>query len=104
VTFSLFIFQILQQQNRQNGNKANMRDPTKQKMQDLVGEILHGGNINNIRVLSYQNKTPAPEGYQNPLKVLHSQTDTSAGASTRYISRSPDRVLSAPDFINDYCE
>jgi len=105
--FSLFIFQILQQQqNEQNGDKANI-SPTKREMQRLMGENLHGGDINNIRVLSYQVKAPAPpEGYQNPLKVLYSQTKTpaSARASTRYIPQAADRILDAPEIIDDYCE
>lgn len=76
-------------------------------MQRLIGENLHGGDINNARVLSYQIKAPAPpEGYQNPLKVLYSQTKTPASvrASTRYIPQAPDRILDAPEIIDDYCK
>lgn len=76
-------------------------------MQRLMGENLHGGDINNMRVLSYQVKAPAPpDGYQNPLKVLYSQTKTPASvrASTRYIPQNSDRILDAPEIIDDYCE
>lgn len=76
-------------------------------MQRLIGENLHGGDINNMRVLSYQNKAPAPpEGYQNPLRVVYSQTKTPASvkASTRYIPQAPDRILDAPEIIDDYCK
>lgn len=75
-------------------------------MQRLIGENLHGGDISNMRVLSYQNKAPAPpEGYQNPLRVVYSQTKTPASvkASTRYIPQAPDRILDAPEIIDDYC-
>ncbi|XP_011265571.1 cell division cycle protein 20 homolog [Camponotus floridanus] len=102
--FELSHYKILQQQNEQNGDKANI-SPTKREMQRLMGENLHGGDINNIRVLSYQVKAPAPpEGYQNPLKVLYSQTKTpaSARASTRYIPQAADRILDAPEIIDDY--
>lgn len=76
-------------------------------MQRLMGENFHGGDINNMRVLSYQVKAPAPpDGYQNPLKVLYSQTKTPASvrASTRYIPQTSDRILDAPEIIGDYCE
>lgn len=79
----------------------------KREMQRLIGENLHGGDINNTRVLSYQTKAPAPpEGYQNPLKVLYSQAKTPASvrASTRYIPQAPDRILDAPEIIDDYCK
>jgi len=76
-------------------------------MQRLLGENLHGGDINNTRILSYQVKAPAPpEGYENSLKILYSQTKTpnSVRGSTRYISQTPDRILDAPEIIDDYCK
>jgi len=104
----LFLLQILQQQNaEQDRDKADKMTPMKREMQRLLGENLHGGDINNTRVLSYQIKAPAPpEGYQNPLKVLYSQTKTPASvrASTRYIPQAPDRILDAPEIIDDYCK
>ncbi|KAG5344145.1 CDC20 protein, partial [Acromyrmex charruanus] len=104
--FELSHFKILQQQNaEQDKDKADKMSPKKREMQRLIGENLHGGDINNARVLSYQIKAPAPpEGYQNPLKVLYSQTKTPASvrASTRYIPQAPDRILDAPEIIDDY--
>lgn len=104
----LLMFQILQQQNvEQNADKEMHISPSKREMQRLLGENLHGGDINNTRILSYQVKAPAPpEGYQNPLKVLYSQTKTpgSVRASTRYIPQAPDRILDAPEIIDDYCK
>ncbi|EGI58529.1 Cell division cycle protein 20-like protein [Acromyrmex echinatior] len=104
--FELSHFKILQQQNaEQDKDKADKMSPKKREMQRLIGENLHGGDINNARVLSYQIKAPAPpEGYQNPLKVLYSQTKTPASvrAPTRYIPQAPDRILDAPEIIDDY--
>lgn len=100
--------QILQQQNAdQDGDKPDDISPTKREMQRLIGENLYGVDINNVRVLNYRNKAPAaPDGYQNPLKVLYSQTKTPASvkASTRYIPQAPDRILDAPEIIDDYCK
>ncbi|XP_015515119.1 cell division cycle protein 20 homolog isoform X2 [Neodiprion pinetum] len=95
----------LQQQNTDDADKGETISPSKREMQRLIGENLHGGDINSMRVLSYQNKAPAPpEGYQNPLRVVYSQTKTPASvkASTRYIPQAPDRILDAPDIIDDY--
>lgn len=60
-----------------------------------------------MRILSYQNKAPAPpEGYMNPLRVMYSQTKTpsSIKSSSRYIPQSPERILDAPDIVDDYCK
>ncbi|XP_029168522.1 cell division cycle protein 20 homolog [Nylanderia fulva] len=102
--FELSHFKILQHNAEQNGDKTNF-DSSKQEMQRLIGENLNVGDINNARILSYQVKAPAPpEGYQNPLKVLYSQTKTPASvrASTRYIPQAADRILDAPEIIDDY--
>lgn len=88
----------------QDENKIDTNS-SKREMQRLIGENLHGGDISNARILSYQIKAPAPpEGYQNPLKVLYSQTKTPASirASTRYIPQAADRILDAPEIIDDY--
>ncbi|XP_076658822.1 cell division cycle 20 protein fzy isoform X2 [Halictus rubicundus] len=85
--------------------KQDNISPSKREMQRLMSENLHGGDINNMRVLSYQNKAPAPpEGYQNPLRVVYSQSKTPASvkASTRYIPQTPDRILDAPEIVDDY--
>ncbi|XP_024942935.1 cell division cycle protein 20 homolog isoform X2 [Cephus cinctus] len=95
----------LQHHADQDGDKGDNISPSKREMQRLIGENFHGGDINNMRVLSYQNKAPAPpEGYQNPLRVVYSQTKTPASvkASTRYIPQAPDRILDAPEIIDDY--
>lgn len=76
-------------------------------MQRLIGENLHGADINNMRVLSYQNKAPAPpEGYQNSLRVVYSlsKTPSSVKNTSRYIPQAPDRILDAPEILDDYCK
>ncbi|XP_032678729.1 cell division cycle protein 20 homolog isoform X2 [Odontomachus brunneus] len=104
--FDISHHKILQQQNADpDKDKFDDISPTKREMQRLIGENLHGGDIDNMRVLSYRVKAPAaPDGYQNPLKVLYSQTKTPASvkASTRYIPQAPDRILDAPEIIDDY--
>lgn len=79
--------------------------PSQQEMQRAMAENLHGRDISNTRILAFQNKAPAPpEGFTNPLKVIYSQSKTpmSAKSSTRYIPQAPDRILDAPEIIDDY--
>lgn len=102
-----FLKKLQQQSNTdQDANKSECSSPAKREMQRLIGENIHGGDLNNMRVLSYQNKAPAPpEGYLNPLRVVYSQSKTpiSVKASSRYIPQAPDRILDAPEIIDDYC-
>ncbi|XP_008213300.1 fizzy isoform X1 [Nasonia vitripennis] len=104
--FELGYYKLQQQQSTdQESNKSECSSPSKREMQRLIGENLHGGDVNNMRVLSYQNKAPAPpEGYQNPLRVVYSQTKTPASvkSSSRYIPQAPDRILDAPEIVDDY--
>ncbi|XP_006622956.1 cell division cycle protein 20 homolog isoform X1 [Apis laboriosa] len=104
--FDLGYYKIQQQTNAEKDEeKLDNASPSKREMQRLMGENLHGGDINQMRVLSYQNKAPAPpEGYQNPLRVVYSQSKTPASikTSTRYIPQNPDRILDAPEIVDDY--
>ncbi|XP_014206813.1 cell division cycle protein 20 homolog [Copidosoma floridanum] len=104
--FELGHFKMQQQNNsEQDGNKMESISPSKREMQRLIGENLHGGDLSNMRVLSYQNKAPAPpEGYLNPLRVVYSQSKTPASVKTssRYIPQAPDRILDAPEIVDDY--
>ncbi|KZC11004.1 PREDICTED: cell division cycle protein 20 homolog [Dufourea novaeangliae] len=105
--FDLGHYKLQQQANveKDEEGKVDNVSPSKREMQRLIGENFHGGDINNMRVLSYQNKAPAPpEGYQNPLRVVYSQSKTPASvkASTRYIPQTPDRILDAPEIVDDY--
>ncbi|KAL1131966.1 hypothetical protein AAG570_011577 [Ranatra chinensis] len=81
--------------------------PTLAEKQRAMSENLHGCDISSTRILAFQKKAPAPpDGYQNALKVVYSQTKTphSAKANSRYIPQAPDRILDAPDIVDDYCK
>lgn len=45
------------------------------------------------------------QGYQNALKVVYSQSKTpmNVRGATRYIPHAPDRILDAPEIVDDYC-
>lgn len=75
--------------------------------QRIMSENLHGNDISKQRILAYQNKAvAAPEGYQNPMRVVYTQIKTPASVknSSRYIPHAPDRILDAPDIVDDYCK
>ena len=46
------------------------------------------GYLNDLRVLYCQNKTPG----------------TSTKKNSRYVPSAPERILDAPDLIDDYCK
>ncbi|KAJ2951190.1 hypothetical protein O0L34_g5582 [Tuta absoluta] len=57
------------------------------------------------RLLQYTCKAPAaPEGYQNRLRVVYSQAKvpSSVKNTSRYIPQAPERILDAPDLVDDY--
>ncbi len=94
----------MEQLNINDENSA--KDPTGQSdLQKMITENLQGGDIKSRKIFSYQDKAPAaPDFHQNPLRVVYSvKTPMSTKSGTRFIPSSPDRILDAPDIINDYC-
>ncbi|XP_057318779.1 cell division cycle protein 20 homolog [Microplitis mediator] len=101
--FDLAYHKLQQPKFDQDADKSET-SPSKKEMQRLI-ENMTGMDISNHRLLSYQNKAPAPpEGYQNPLRVVYSQSKTPASVKTssRYIPQAPDRILDAPEIVDDY--
>lgn len=95
------VIQLKQQQNDENTDD-NSRENDRQK---ILSEAMQLGDVNTRRIFSYQEKAPAaPESHQNPLRVVYSiKTPMSTKSGSRYIPTSPERILDAPDIINDYC-
>lgn len=64
-------------------------------------------DIAGARVLAFKNKAPTPaEGHINSLKVLYSQNKSNANSarqkSYRHVPSAPERVLDAPELVDDY--
>ena len=107
--------QISQQQDQKNvadndnnsqgdANNCGAGGNAAKAAQTAISEALIG-DISNHRILSYQDKAPvAPEGYINSLKVLYSSTKpgNSAKKPSRFLPTSADRILDAPDIMDDY--
>lgn len=107
----LILLKLKQDQNKDNENTEesnNIRkSPSQVDKSKILSENLHGSDIQNKRILCFQNKAPpAPESHMNPLRVVYSVKTpmSSKSGTTRYIPTSPERILDAPDIINDYCE
>lgn len=62
-------------------------------------------NLDQYRIMCYTDKAPvAPEGQANNLKVVYSSSKAGASAkkANRMIPSQPDKILDAPDLINDW--
>ncbi|XP_055921612.1 cell division cycle protein 20 homolog [Eupeodes corollae] len=105
--FGLGHYLIKQEQEKtsdEENEKNNKMTPSKSDHKKLISESMQVGDTNGTRILSYQNKAPpAPESHQNPNKVVYSiKTPISTKSGSRYIPSTSDRILDAPDIINDY--
>jgi len=59
----------------------------------------------NSKVLAFKNKAPKPtEGFQNKLRVLYTQNQEGSAVkrSLRQLASAPERILDAPDMVDDY--
>ncbi|KAM7353472.1 cell division cycle 20 protein fzy [Cochliomyia hominivorax] len=92
------------EENDSNSNNSNKMTPAKAERQKLISDSMQVADAKTTRILSYQNKAPAaPESHINPLKVVYSiKTPISTKSGSRYIPTTSDRILDAPDIINDY--
>lgn len=83
-----------------NNDTTTEPDKKATTMSELVGDL------SNYRVVSYKNKAPPPpEGHMNNLKVVYTSSafkPSTAKKTNRYIPSQPERILDAPDIINDY--
>lgn len=99
--FELGHYLINKQQEKNEGNETNSQKATNEQ---ALSEALHGLDINKKRILAFQIKAPAaPDSHLNPLKVIYSvKTPMSSKSGSRYIPTNPERILDAPEIINDY--
>jgi len=62
-------------------------------------------NLDQYRIMCYTDKAPvAPEGQNNNLKVVYSSSKSGASAkkAVRVIPSQPEKILDAPELINDW--
>jgi len=79
--------------------------PAEREYQRILRENLDMPDTNSTRILAYNKKTPAAaDGHLNSLKVLYSQSKVPGSSKkvTRFIPQAAERILDAPDILNDY--
>ncbi|TRY70981.1 hypothetical protein TCAL_08248 [Tigriopus californicus] len=82
--------------------------PSKREYRRQMSEALTGSELDaSARIISYTNKAPkAPETHANGLKVLYTQPKTPGSVTAkkyiRHIPQVPERILDAPEIMNDY--
>ncbi|XP_033125629.1 cell division cycle protein 20 homolog isoform X2 [Anneissia japonica] len=106
--FDVANFKVLQQTTAAQGSNLSTNQeymsPSKVAFRKTMNENLNG-DVLNTKILSYKSKPPsAPEGFQNNLKVLYSQNKTpgSTRKTIRHIPQVAERILDAPDILDDY--
>jgi len=88
-----------------NENSAPDTNTLSQEFNSQLAQSLFQGDDINSKFLAFKTKAPKPtEEHQNNLRVLYTQNKVQSAAQkvTRYISSTPERILDAPDLLNDY--
>jgi cell division cycle protein 20 (cofactor of APC complex) len=102
--FELGNYLIKQEQQKQDadGNENGQKSPNDNTR--ALSEALHGMDISKKRILAFQSKAPAaPESHVNPHRVVYTtKTPMSMKSGSRFIPTNPERILDAPDIVNDY--
>ncbi len=86
---------------------ADVESVTEQLRRQKMSEVLNESKQQK-RILAFRQKAPAAdEAHANTLKVLFSTgkprgANTPAAAKTRQVSQKPEKVLDAPDMIDDF--
>ncbi|XP_052774449.1 cell division cycle protein 20 homolog [Mya arenaria] len=104
--FDLGHFMINQDTNsQQQSENAEMMSPSKLEYQKVMSENLNG-DLASKKIISYKGNLPnAPEGHQSSLQVLYSTCKTPASTAKktiRNIPQVPERILDAPEILDDY--
>ena len=91
---------------RENPENADVNaSPAKEEYKKELAANLFAGSSTN-KVLAFSDKAPRPaEDHQNALRVLYSQNREAGLAPkkyTRHIPQAPERILDAPEMLDDY--
>eukprot|EP01113_Clastostelium_recurvatum_P018882 TRINITY_DN22254_c0_g1_i1.p1 TRINITY_DN22254_c0_g1~~TRINITY_DN22254_c0_g1_i1.p1 ORF type:complete len:487 (+),score=123.40 TRINITY_DN22254_c0_g1_i1:102-1463(+) len=82
--------------------------PSKAEYRSTLADSLFDGKVSQAsKILTFKSKAPVPKSsHSNSLKVLYSQSAKESSQAPRrahrHIPQAPERVLDAPDLIDDY--
>ena len=94
-------------------SSSNSNDHSDSEYKSQLSSTLLNGASADDRILAFKHKAPLPaEGHQNNLRVLYSQNRARSSGATgdaaarkkaaRVIAPTPERILDAPDIVDDY--
>jgi len=96
-------FELTRDNDPENAD-VNASPAKEEYKKELAANLFSGGATN--KVLAFSNKAPKPaEDHQNSLRVLYSQNREAGLAPkkyTRHIPQAPERILDAPELLDDY--
>lgn len=89
--------------NKSNSSSDAPISPSKEQFQKAMNENLNGPAVES-KIIGYQQRPPElPEGAGSQLKVLYSMTTPGTNTkSLRHIPQAPERILDAPEMLDDY--
>ena len=91
---------------RHNAENADQQQCSTPAAEEYNKELARTLNADSAKVLSFKNKAPKPaEDHQNSLRVLYTQNRESGlkqKVTTRVIPSAPERILDAPELLDDY--
>lgn len=88
-----------------DGTSAQTGGHQRQLSGSLSESLFSTPSVESCRILACKSKAPEPRvGYENRLGVLYSQSLGAAQPkrNTRHIPSAPERILDAPDLLDDY--
>ena len=80
----------------------------KQLAENLLSDASNGTSGGASKILAFKSKAPAPPvGFENPMRSLYSANAGAASAikskrQVRHIPQAPERILDAPELLDDY--
>lgn len=90
----------------QTPGSASKRTPSKDSYKSTLAGTMLGNNKGPAKILHIQSEAPAPPaGHINSMRVLYSQnkvSDYKKKTTTRYIPQAPEKILDAPELMDDY--
>ena len=98
-------FEVTRGNSAQNENAGVNASPAKEEYKKELAANLFAGQSSN-KVLAYKTKAPKPaEDHQSSLRVLYTQNRDAGLLPKRYsrhIPQAPERILDAPELLDDY--
>lgn len=98
-------------ENNSSGNGGEDTSPSREQYKQSLARSLfeQGSNtVTNGKVLTFKEKAPTPSIHDNGMKILYSQSHTGTRMPAqkrrrvRHIAAVPEKILDAPDLMDDY--